>query len=173
MSEVLPDLLDHGLILVFCGTAASEVSARQGAYYANPSNAFWRTLHAIGLTPRLYEPGEFRDLLELRIGFTDLAKFAVGSDRRLVRADFDIEALREKISLYRPKLLAFTSKTAWRVWSGLGARHAVAYGRQAESWGATQVYVLPSPSGAARAFWEPSPWQELADAYQDLKRALV
>ena len=40
MIEVLPDVLECGLILVFCGTAASVVSAREGAYYAQPNECF-------------------------------------------------------------------------------------------------------------------------------------
>ena len=51
MIDVLPDVLQDDLVVVFCGTAASTVSAREGAYYANASNAFWRALHETGMTP--------------------------------------------------------------------------------------------------------------------------
>jgi G:T/U-mismatch repair DNA glycosylase len=44
VTEVLPDLLRPGLRIVFCGTAAGTASARAGAYYAGPGNAFWPTL---------------------------------------------------------------------------------------------------------------------------------
>ena len=118
MNEALPDLLDCGLTLVFCGTAASDISARQGAYYANPSNAFWSTLHVAGLTARLFAPSEFRELIKLKIGLTDLAKYAAGSDRRLRLSDFNVDELSAKIQRFQPQILAFTSKTAWRVWTG-------------------------------------------------------
>jgi TDG/mug DNA glycosylase family protein len=36
---------------VFCGTAPSPASYKARAYYANAGNAFWPTLHAVGLTP--------------------------------------------------------------------------------------------------------------------------
>ncbi len=52
LAHVLPDVLEPGLRIVFCGTAAGHVSARRGAYYAHPQNRFWPALHAIGLTPR-------------------------------------------------------------------------------------------------------------------------
>ena len=169
MNEALPDLFDCGLTLVFCGTAASDISARQGAYYANPSNAFWSTLHVAGLTARLFAPSEFRELIKLKIGLTDLAKYAVGNDRGLQVSDFNVDELSAKIQRFQPQILAFTSKTAWRVWTGLGASKAVAYGWQGERWGKTRFFVLPSPSGAARAYWDLSPWQELADAYRDLR----
>jgi len=166
MNEVLPDLLDHGLVVVFCGTAASEVSARVGAYYANPTNNFWRALHAICMTPRLFSPLQFRDLLELKIGLTDLAKRASGVDRRLRPRDFDRRRLHERLCHFQPQIAAFTSKTAWRAWRGLGAREGVAYGWQNGALGATRFFVLPSPSGAARGYWDLNPWRSLAAEYQ-------
>ena len=168
MNEVLPDLLDHGLIVVFCGTAASETSARQGAYYANPSNAFWRALHATGMTPGLMRPEEFRDLLRLKIGLTDLAKFASGADRRLKPGDFNRGRLQEKLCRFQPRIVAFTSKAAWRAWSGSAGRDVVAYGWQEGALRETRFFVLPSPSAAARAYWDLRPWQSLAAACQRL-----
>ena len=55
-AHVLPDLLRPGLRIVFCGTAAGNVSAARGAYYAHPQNRFWSALYAFGLTPRQLEP---------------------------------------------------------------------------------------------------------------------
>jgi TDG/mug DNA glycosylase family protein len=165
MSEVLPDVLDHGLVVVFCGTAASNVSARVGAYYANPTNAFWPTLHTIGMTPRLLNPKEFRGLLELKIGLTDLAKFASGTDRKLKRRDFERQRLHDRICRFQPQIVAFTSKAAWRACQGLASQENVAYGWQKDELGATRFYVLPSPSGAARGYWDLEPWTALADDY--------
>ena len=53
MGNVLPDLIAPNLRIVFTGTAVGSASAHAGAYYAGPGNAFWPTLHAVGLTPRL------------------------------------------------------------------------------------------------------------------------
>jgi TDG/mug DNA glycosylase family protein len=60
---ILPDMLARGLKVVFCGTAAGRVSAATQSYYAHPQNQFWRTLAAVGLTPRQLRPGEYRELL--------------------------------------------------------------------------------------------------------------
>ena len=166
MREVLPDVLASGLAVVFCGTAASAVSAEVGAYYANPGNAFWRSLFAIGMTPRLFAPSDFRKLLDLKIGLTDLAKFAVGNDSDLASGDFDRAGLDEKIEIHQPQILALTSKRAWRVWKNLPSSRPVSYGWQAETIYSTRVYVLPSPSGAARGYWQISPWQALGEVYQ-------
>ena len=166
MNDALPDVLQSDLALVFCGTAASSESARVGAYYANGSNAFWRALHETGITPRRFAPSEFPRLLELRIGLTDVAKRASGSDSSLRRSDFDPDCLSRKIRRYRPQIVAFTSKAAWRAWRRLSAADAVAYGWQACRLGATGFVVLPSPSGAARAYWDITYWRDLADEYQ-------
>lgn len=165
MIEVLPDVLECGLILVFCGTAASVVSAREGAYYANPTNAFWPTLHLTGLTPRRFAPTEFRALLRLSIGLTDVAKYSAGADHTLTEADFGADCLSDKIRRFQPQILAFTSKTACRAWTCKSAAAAVTYGWQDQVLGRTRVYVAPSPSGAARRYWDLAPWQALADEY--------
>ena len=166
MTDVLPDVLQRGLVVVFCGTAASAASARAGAYYANNSNAFWRALHETGMTPRRFAPTEFRQLTALRIGLTDVAKGTSGSDSCLRRADFDPDCLSAKIRRHRPQILAFTSKAAWRAWKRLSAADAVDYGWQECRVGATELAVLPSPSGAARRYWDIRYWQDLADEYQ-------
>ncbi len=99
---VLPDILEPGLDSVFCGSAASTVSARKGSYYAGPGNKFWPTLHAMGLTPRLLKPEEFRTLPDYGLGLTDMTKHASGSDASLPKDSDDPEALRGKIERYRP-----------------------------------------------------------------------
>lgn len=155
---ILPDLLRPGLALVFCGTAAGRRSAELGAYYAHPGNLFWRTLHAVALTPRLFAPADFEQLAPLGIGLTDLAKHHMGNDDELPRDAFDVAALRERIERHAPRLLAFTSKAAAR--AVLGPR--AGYGLQPERIGATQLFVLPSPSGQARGHWDITHWQALA-----------
>ncbi|WP_395117293.1 mismatch-specific DNA-glycosylase [Rhodanobacter sp. FW102-FHT14D06] len=159
---ILPDLLAPGLRLVFCGTAASARSAAEGAYYAHPGNLFWRALFDAGLTPRLFAPAEFRHLLPLGIGLTDLAKHHSGNDAALPRDAFDAAALRRKIRRCRPSLLAFTSKNAAR--AALGG--ALDYGMQEETFGATRLFVLPSPSGQARGHWNLQPWLALGALYR-------
>ena len=166
MPDVLPDVLDYGLAVVFCGTAASKVSAASGAYYANPGNGFWQALFSAGMTPRLFAPEEFGELLALRIGLTDLAKRAIGSDSELQESDFDAAAFSAKIERYQPQIVAFTSKRAFQAWQGPPSGERTNYGWQAETIGATRLYVLPSPSGAARRYWDISYWERLASVYR-------
>ncbi len=157
--SVLPDVLRPGLRVVFCGSAAGTASARAGAYYAGPGNRFWEILFETGLTPRRLAPGEFAEALDHGIGLTDVVKTASGPDAALPARAFDPDRLRRRILEFRPRALAFNGKRS--AMSFLGAAR-VAYGRQAGDLGTSAVFVLPSTSGAARGFWEPRYWRELA-----------
>jgi TDG/mug DNA glycosylase family protein len=157
--HILPDVLQPGLALVFCGTAAGRRSATEGAYYAHPGNLFWRALHQAGITPRLMTPLEFPQLPGHGIGLTDLAKRHAGNDSELPRDAFDVDGLIAKIEQHAPRMLAFTSKNAAR--AALG--RPVDYGLQTGRFGATRLFVLPSPSGQARGHWDIAPWLSLGE----------
>ncbi len=159
-AHVLPDVLQPGLAVVFCGTAPSRRSAAEHAYYAHPGNRFWYALHAAGFTPRQLAPCEYPLLPQWGIGLTDLAKRHSGNDSELPPDAFDAAVLTAKLDVFRPRVIAFTSKRAAQ--TALG--HAVVYGMQAASIGTTRVCVLPSPSGQARRYWTLTPWRDLAQA---------
>jgi TDG/mug DNA glycosylase family protein len=168
--ERLPDQLQENLRLVFVGTAASTRSADVGHYYAHPGNRFWRTIHQVGLTPRLYEPREFPALLELGIGFTDLCKSGAGMDHQALAFPVDLPAFREKMLRFRPKTIAFTSKKAASLFYGRPTK-AVALGRQPSSENFPETFVLASPSGAASGSWSVQPWRELANWIRNMPKA--
>jgi double-stranded uracil-DNA glycosylase len=157
----LPDQLQPHLRLVFVGTAAGRRSADLGHYYAHPGNRFWRTIHAVGLTPRRYQPHEFPALLELGIGFTDMCKLGAGMDHAALKAGVDVAAFAEKMRRTRPATIAFTSKKAASLFYGRPTT-AIALGRQTALNDFPVVFVLTSPSGAASGAWSLQPWQELA-----------
>lgn len=165
--QLIPDLLAPGLDLVFCGTAPSPISFKARAYYANPGNAFWPTLYAVGLTPERLAPQRFPELLGFGIGLTDLNKTEVGSDHELSPAAMDAASLHAKLRQFRPAAIAFTSKNAAAL--GLGVK-APAYGRQETLLEGAVVFVLASPSGRARSFWTLTPWQEAAAFVAERRR---
>lgn len=160
MTGVLPDLLRPGLRVVFCGTAAGTASAKAKAYYAGPGNAFWRTLHATGLTSVQLKPAEFERLSEFGIGLTDICKVLHGSDAEVGTVEFDVDGLRARIAAAEPNFLAFNGKNAARA----TLERPVDFGLQEEQIGGAAVWVLPSTSGAARRYWDIEPWRELAQA---------
>jgi TDG/mug DNA glycosylase family protein len=160
-SNWVPDLLAPDLRIVFCGTALGRLSAERKAYYANPGNFFWRTLHATGLTPKLIAPEDYAKLLSYGLGLTDLCKSHYGNDAQLPPGALDAAALRQKILLYQPRILAFTSKAGASVFLDRPTG-AIPLGLQSETVKTTRIFVLPSPSGQARIFWNPEIWKALA-----------
>lgn len=167
---ILPDILASGLHLVFCGTAPSRVSAAKGAYYANPGNAFWPTLVRIGLVPDGWQAADFIRMNELGLGLTDLNKVEIGNDVDLTLDGFDIPGFMVKMRAHRPAAIAFTSKNGARLF--LGPRAVIPWGRQPEDWEGIALFVLPSPSGQARASFDLGPWREAA-AFVEARRGLA
>jgi TDG/mug DNA glycosylase family protein len=164
--HILPEQLRPGLVLVFCGTAAGRKSALEGAYYAHGQNKFWKTLHAVGLTPSLFLAQDYPLLDDLDIGLTDIAKFTFGMDHQLPKDALGrhaAEALRKRIAKFAPRHLAFTSLNAGRTVMGKAAKAGEQPGRLGE----TRVWILPSPSPLADNHWDIAPWQALARAVKD------
>ena len=163
IDDILPDVLESGLRVVFCGTQAGAVSARRGAYYSGPGNKFWPVLHQTGLVPVRLVPEDFRTLLRYRIGLTDVAKRTSGPDSALRGGHFDVAGFTTRIAASRPRIIAFNGKRAAQ--AVLGVREGrLAYGLQAVKLDDADVYVLPSTSGAAAGFWSIEPWKQLAMA---------
>ncbi|RPI97284.1 MAG: mismatch-specific DNA-glycosylase [Chloroflexi bacterium] len=162
---VLPDVLDYGLKVVFCGAAAGTKSARVGAYYAGPGNRFWETLYRIGLTPRRLDPAEYPSLLQYGVGLTDLIKTQYGRDSNLEFEGDAGESLRGRIAEYEPRVLAFNGKRPAQEF----LLRPVKYGLQEETIGGTAIFVLPSTSGAAIGHWDETYWAALAVYLRELE----
>ncbi|MDE0308483.1 MAG: mismatch-specific DNA-glycosylase [Acidiferrobacterales bacterium] len=166
-NHLLPDVLEHGLTTVFCGRAPSPESRRRGAYYAHPTNMFWKILAETGLTDRCLKPEEFRELPRFGIGLTDLNKFEFGSDHELTgEGDNPIEVY-EKVVYYRPKILAFTGKNNGSMFLasvfGRSRSRPVSCGEQDDCRiGETRIVILPSTSARAKGYWDSRYWEELA-----------
>lgn len=163
MKQILEDVLVPNMSVVFCGTAVGARSALRRAYYAGPGNQFWKTLFDIGLTPTRFEPEQYKKTAALGIGFTDLAKAISGNDNILSRSHFGRDKLRRKILKFRPGVVAFTSKRAAQEFLG----KPVQYGLLQESIETSLLFVLPSPSGAARRWWKVRIWHDLATLIRD------
>lgn len=169
---VLPDVLEDGLATLFCGSAVGTVSAQREAYYAGPGNKFWPTLYAVGMTDRLIAPEEYPVVLSYRIGFTDMNKTEFGADSDLSGGADNPHAVFEKTRRYRPGILAFTAKRPAQVFMrSVFGRRRVEYGPQEETVGETRLFVLPSPSGLARRFWDEAWWRHLAALHHQVRRA--
>ncbi|PTA67296.1 mismatch-specific DNA-glycosylase [Deinococcus arcticus] len=167
---LVPDVLQEGLTLVLVGTAPSRISARARAYYANPENRFWRTLHEVGLTPRQLSPHEYPLLPGYGIGLTDVAKRHSGVDAALPAEAWAPGELRAKVQRYRPQVVAFTSKRGASETLGV-ATGRLPYGPQAQDLEGAELWVLPSTSPLGQTHFQLAPWQALAARVQALRAA--
>lgn len=110
---------------------------------------FWRLLYGAGLTPRLLEPAEDRELLRWGLGLTNLvARPTVGSSD-LSRAELraGVPRLREIVEAHQPGAVAYTGKGVYLAASGKGR---APWGAQEDSLFGPSDVVLPSPSGRVR-----------------------
>jgi double-stranded uracil-DNA glycosylase len=161
--SAVPDVLAPRLRIVFCGINPGRVSAAAGAHFANPRNDFWRLLHAVQLTTRLYDPSEQFELLTEGLGVTNAAYRTTPGSGDLRRGDFAgaAERLEQIARELEPQWLAFVGKEAYR--GAFGERPEL--GLQERTLGKTQLFVLPStsPANAAVPYWQRLQWfQELA-----------
>jgi double-stranded uracil-DNA glycosylase len=154
----VPDVLAPGLTAVFCGINPGRFSAAANAHFANPRNDFWRLLYAAGFTPRLYDPSEQFDLLQLGIGVTNAAYRTTPGSGDLRRGDFAGSAERlERMALeLKPGAIGFVGKEAYR--GAFGERAEL--GAQERRIGETTLWVLPStsPANAAVSWAERLRW---------------
>ena len=157
---ILPDLLDYNLNVVFCGMAASKKSKQVKAYYAGPGNKFWKTLFDIGLTSEKLKPEEFNNLIQYKIGLTDICKTDFGNDNELDTSKYDANRLNVAIIKYQPKIVCFNGKNAAKIYL---SKKKVDYGIQNETIGETKLFVAPSTSGAASGFWDINIWKLLVN----------
>jgi TDG/mug DNA glycosylase family protein len=52
-NQSLPDILEPGLNVVFCGINPGLLAASTGHHFAGRGNRFWATVHLAGFTPDL------------------------------------------------------------------------------------------------------------------------
>ena len=156
--SAVPDVLEPGLDVVFCGINPGRVSAAAGQHFANPRNDFWRLLHDAGFTPRLLAPAQQLELPRFGYGLTNAASRTTPGSGDLRRGDFEGSAarLRSIAEDLRPRLIAFVGKEAYR--GAFGERPQL--GLQHRTLGETRLYVLPStsPANAAVPYSERLRW---------------
>jgi double-stranded uracil-DNA glycosylase len=138
------------LVILFCGINPSLYSGAVGHPFAGPGNRFWKALHGSGFTERELSAFESRELLDLRLGVTNLVERSTADANELSRDELREGARRlvGKAEGYRP---------SWVAVLGIGAYQKAfdrprAIGQQAETLGTARLWVLPNPSGRAAAY---------------------
>ncbi|WP_438014030.1 G/U mismatch-specific DNA glycosylase [Sorangium sp. So ce315] len=166
--KTVPDVIAPDLRVLFCGINPGLYTAAVGHHFARPGNRFWPALHAGGFTDRVLSPFEERELLTLGYGITNVVDRATASADELSSEELAAGGLKlaAKVRRYRPRFLAVLGIGAYR--SAFG-RPQAAPGPQAETIGATRLWVLPNPSGL-NASYQP---QRLAEMFRALRDAVA
>jgi TDG/mug DNA glycosylase family protein len=164
--QSLPDILDHGLQVVFCGLNPGLDAAAAGHHFLGRGNRFWPVLHLAGFTPHQVAPQDDRTVLAYGLGLTAAAARPTRRADELQGEEYAqaAPALLGKLRSYQPRYLAFLGKAAYL---GITGRRHADWGEQAGRLEATRVWILPNPSGLNRAF----SLGQLVEAYAALRHA--
>ena len=164
-ARTVPDVLPapgQPFRVLFCGINPGLYSAATGHHFARPGNRFWPALHAAGFTPRLLAPDEQQLLAEYGLGITNLVARATAQASELTREELQAGGaqLADLVARHQPRIVAVAGVTAYRAAFGKKGAHV---GPQAETIGATRLWVVPNPSGL-NALWP------LADITAEFRR---
>lgn len=140
------------LKLLFVGINPGLWTAATQTHFAHPGNRFYPALSMAGIIGRPIDPAAGmtdadRDHLTSRgIGITNISPRATAradelTDEELRGGGQRLEALIERA---RPRVVALAGITAYRIAFG---RRKAQLGRQAETLGGAELWVVPNPSG--------------------------
>ena len=165
--KTVPDVIAPALDVLFVGINPGLYTAAIGHHFGRPGNRFWPALHAAGFTPRLLSPFEERQLLDLKLGVTNVVARASARADELSDAELLAGAavLRKKVRRYTPRFVAVLGVTAYRT---AFARPRATTGRQAEALEGAVVWVLPNPSGLNAHYHA----DDLARLFGELRQAV-
>jgi TDG/mug DNA glycosylase family protein len=166
----LDDILALDLRILFVAINPAPLSLDVGHHFATPTNAFWKLLHASGVTSRLFRPDEAPLLPSEGIGLTSLVARATREAAELTTAEKRAGAvvLRRTVATWRPRAVALLGVTLFPVVFPDATDEAPGAGAKRVTLEGAKVFVLPNPSGRNRAY--PGvvgklPWyRELAEA---------
>lgn len=144
--RTVPDLIQGGLTVLFCGINPGLYSGATRHHFARPGNRFWPALHRSDFTSRLVSPWEEHLLLEEGLGITNLVARATVSAAELTASELQAgrRRLERKVRRYAPRWVAVVGIGAYRTAFG---RPKALTGPQRERIGSSGLWVLPNPSG--------------------------
>jgi len=166
--RTVPDVIAHGLRVLFCGINPGLYSGATGHHFAPPGNRFWPVLHRAGFTDRVLAPWEERELLVRGYGITNLVARATAAAAELTANEFIAGArrLERKVKRFRPRWVAVVGIGAYRMAFG---RPRAVIGPQPERLGPARLWLLPQPSGLNANHQMP----ELTVAFRELRKVAV
>jgi double-stranded uracil-DNA glycosylase len=144
--QKVPDVIAPELDVLFCGVNPGLWSAAVRHHFARPGNRFWKALHLSGFTDTLIEPAGERELLDYRLGVTNLFDLATRSANELSRPQLQEGAKRldAKVRRWKPRCVAVLGIGAYRM--AFSDPHAQP-GLQPARLSSANVWLLANPSG--------------------------
>jgi TDG/mug DNA glycosylase family protein len=148
----VPDLVGPGLRLLFVGINPGLWTAATQTHFAHPGNRFYPALLAAGIIDRPIDRGagmtddDRAYLIRRGIGITNIVHRATAKASELSRTEL-LEGGRQLVRFvaeHGPNVVAVAGLTAYR--DAFGRRAAVG-GRQPETLGGAELWVVPNPSG--------------------------
>src|SRR4029453_12643733 len=152
----VPDVLEPGLRVLFCGINPGLWSAAVGHHFARPGNRFWKAL-----PPRLPAPDGEGEPGGLGLGITNLVERATAGAAELGGAELRAGGAG---------LAAKAAAAGPGGGGGLGGasdRPRAAVAPQPEEIGGSRAWLLPNPSGLNAHYQLP----DLAEAFAALRRS--
>ncbi|WP_345802257.1 mismatch-specific DNA-glycosylase [Microbacterium sp. AZCO] len=149
---VIDDLLPEHPLLVFVGINPGLWTAATNTPFAHPGNRFYPALAAAGIIPRVpafsegFSDDDRRLLTDRGIGISNLVRRATARADELSRDELREGAARleRDAAHWRARVIAVVGLTAYR--QGFARPKATA-GRQPESLGGSELWIVPNPSG--------------------------
>jgi TDG/mug DNA glycosylase family protein len=166
--QALPDLLEPGLSLIFCGINPGMRAASTGHHFEGRGNRFWRVMHLAGFTPEQIRPEDDHTILRYGCGLTTVVPRATAQAAELSRSEIEQagDGFRRKIEQYAPRNIVFLGKMAL---SAISGSRDIDWGLQTKPFGGARAWVVPNPSGLNRAF----NLGALVAAYRDVRIAVA
>ncbi|HEX2028698.1 MAG TPA: mismatch-specific DNA-glycosylase [Nitriliruptorales bacterium] len=148
----VPDLAGDDVRLVFVGINPGLWTAATGAHFAHPANRFYRALHLAGVCDEVIDASEGYDersvalLTGKGIAITNLVNRATARASELTAGELreGSAEVERKVAEWEPRVVAVVGVTAYRT---AFARPDATVGRQEETLGGAELWVLPNPSG--------------------------
>lgn len=170
--STVPDLISDHVRLLFVGINPGLRTAAVQAHFAPRGNRFWPALYRAGITDHLvdassgFTPDDRKYLLRRGIGITNLVGRATAGADELTGAELisGRRKLDRMVEAFSPRVVAVLGITAYR--DAFGQRRAAA-GKQASPYRATELWVVPNPSGRNAH----STLSSLTAAYGEVARA--
>jgi TDG/mug DNA glycosylase family protein len=151
----VPDVIAPRLKVLFVGINPGLYSGAVGHHFARPGNRFWPVLAKAKFTTRQLSPAEERELLKLGYGITNIVNRSTAAAAELAPQELKAGGLRltAKIKRYHPRVVAILGLAAFRVAFG---QPKARFGPQEQRIGASQIWVLPNPSGLNASYQLPA-----------------